>query len=131
LVGAGKTAPSKPLIEGREMDNSEFGSGIVVPLVKFSEHMGHEMLHRFDEAKIDYSHSVELWMNGASDHMFDLDDRAPFSLKELAKLSLTMGHGFTGQVWTEKHVESLRTLWKLSAIEVDRMLGVEPDWGQW
>lgn len=113
------------------MDNSEFGSGIVVPLVKFSEHMGPDSQHRFDIGRVDYSHSVELWMNGASDHMYDLDDKAPQSLKELAQLSLSMGHGFTGNTWTLDDVNKLRMLWQMSAIEVDRMLGIEPDWGQW
>ncbi|HTZ63498.1 MAG TPA: hypothetical protein VMB51_05285 [Solirubrobacteraceae bacterium] len=74
---------------------------------------------------------IEMWMNGASDHLIDLDEKAPEPLKELAELALRIGHGFTGETWTMEHVKRIRELWKAASVAVDRMLGIEPDWGQW
>jgi hypothetical protein len=152
---------------------SDFGSGIVVCLAKFSEHLsGHgaspmqnERLIRkvaeaqsmneirqlrrdghyisdyefdqpgvlFEEARdASVSHSIEMWMNAASDHFYDLDEKAPVPLQELASLTLRIGHGFTGETWTTETIDEIRRLWRESCIAVDAMLGVEePDWGKW
>lgn len=156
---------------------SDFGAGVVVCLVKFSEHLSNfwesqvhhairwtkmtdaqkqqesaeairhpygDAANRMNDVKIvlgglpDYtderkiSHYIELWMNGASDHFYDLDrEKAPPSLIKLADLCLTIGHGFTGDIWTENDLKMIRHLWKQSCIEVDKMLGTKPDWGQW
>lgn len=145
---------------------SEFGSGIVVCLAKFSEHLRDSQYQRIltrnwwaelDEEKrqqqraeaarypigdaarrlldvrddFDLSGSIELWMNGASDHFYDLAPNAPDPLKELAALTLRIGHGFTGETWTMGHVERIRELWQASCLAVDAMLGVEADWGSW
>lgn len=77
------------------------------------------------------SHVIEMWMNGASDHFYDLDrERAPQPLVELADLTLTIGHGFTGQTWTMEHVEWIRELWKDSCMALDQLLGTHPEWGE-
>lgn len=88
-------------------------------------------IHGSKEAAL--SHRIRMWMNGASDHFYDLDkERAPQPLRELAELALRIGHGFTDEQWTMETVERIRELWKQSCLAVDRMLGVEkPDWGQW
>lgn len=78
------------------------------------------------------SHMIEMWMNAASDHFYDLDESAPAPLKELAELTLEIGHGFTGKRWTLHHVKKIRDLWELSCIAVDERLGVkDADWGSW
>jgi hypothetical protein len=77
------------------------------------------------------SHAIAMWMNSASDHMYDLDDRAPAPLKELAALTLRIGHGFTDETWTVETMDRIRDLWRESCLEVDRILGVDPDWGEW
>jgi len=136
-------------------EQSEFGAGIVVCLAKFSEHLWNEWdptmrrdgrADRLLETEIDiakkvypeddpearaFSSLVERWANGASDHFYDLDEKAPPALKELASLTLGMGHGFTGRLWTEEDVDRIRALWKQACLEVDGMLGVKSDWGQW
>lgn len=78
------------------------------------------------------SRQIEMWMNGASDHFYDLDkERAPEPLRELGSLALRIGHGFTGETWTMEHVERIRDLWKQSCLALDERLGTKPDWGQW
>lgn len=149
--------------------SSEFGSGIVVCLAKFSEHLaghgdssmqnerlirkvakaknlkevraldGYVSMYEFDKPGVLFeeareqsvSHSIEIWMNAASDHFYDLDEKAPEPLRELAALTLRIGHGFTGEVWTVETIDEIRELWKQSCIAVDAMLGVESDWGEW
>lgn len=166
---------------------SEFGAGVVVCLVKFSEHLAGgatvfderqiweyanwlEMTDDEREAKkreaVVYplgdaselvkkmrsienvyeknggpigaiSRLIEMWMNGASDHFYDLDrSKAPESLIELADLTLEIGHGFglgpQGRTsWTMEDVKRIRELWKKSCIAVDEMLGTKPEWGDW
>jgi hypothetical protein len=76
------------------------------------------------------SSMIEMWMNGASDHFYDLDPAAPAPLRELADLTLRIGHGFTGERWTIETADRIRSLWQEACLEVDRRLGVDPDWGE-
>lgn len=87
---------------------------------------------RFDNRDA-VSSAMELWANGASDHFYDLErDLCPPSLVELADLTLTMGHGFTGQKWTEEDWKKIQKLWEDACYELDLQLGVEnPDWGNY
>jgi hypothetical protein len=64
--------------------------------------------------------------------MYGVDrDVAPPALVALAGLTLAVGHGFTGTVWTKETVEKIRQLWQDACLEVDALLGVKADWGQW
>ena len=160
---------------------TEFGSGVVVPLAKFSEHLQNESENRVwsairwtkmsedeksktrQEATIyprgdaarqlsdvtvvlgsvesslgwteekAISQWIVVWMNGASDHFYDLDrEKAPQSLIELADLCLEIGHGFDhGKTWDESTMKQIRDLWKKSCLEVDKLLDVNGDWGEW
>lgn len=87
----------------------------------------HEEIYGSKEACL--SHLIMMWMNAASDHFYDLDERAPAPLKELAALAIHIGHGYDGELWTIEHVDRIRELWRESCLEVDRMLGLDPDWG--
>jgi hypothetical protein len=118
---------------------SEFGSGVVVCLAKFSQHL--DNIHRFketytsigkDETSVLYD-AITMAMNGASDHFYDLDrDKAPESLIKLADLTLEIGHGFRGGVvYTQDTVDEIFKLWEESCLAVDKMLGVDGDWGTW
>jgi hypothetical protein len=144
-----------------EQEESEFGAGLVVCLAKFSEHLEGERpraLALFAQwikdgqptpmpqecrsmdialkvrgtVEAALSSEIEMWMNAASDHFYDLDrERAPESLLELADLTLEIGHGFTGKMWDETHLTRIRELWKHSCLELDRKLKTKPDWGTW
>ena len=109
---------------------SEFGAGIVVCLAKFSEHFNDRRIYDPRNA-MDISELVWLWLNAASDHFYDLDERAPEPLKALAAVTLEIGHGHGSQKLTLEHVDKVRELWRESCLAVDQMLGVESDWGEY
>jgi hypothetical protein len=78
------------------------------------------------------SSAIEMWANGASDHFYDLDrDKAPESLCKLADIALAMGHGYERHDWSYDEYLDLLEIYKQACIDVDKMLGVEPDWGQY
>src|SRR5262249_172821 len=78
------------------------------------------------------SQSVWMWMNGASAHFYELDrQKAPPSLRELAALSLEIGHGRTDGPWTYEHVKQISALWERACLELDEQIGTTPDWGTW
>lgn len=74
--------------------------------------------------------AISRCMNSASDHFYDLSENAPPSLKKLADLTLGMGHGYNKK-YTYEEFTQVDVLFKQSCIELDRMLGVVPDWGRW
>lgn len=155
---------------------SDFGSGIVVCLAKFSEHLREhgpyselvirefadideaereqlrakaerhprgdaaltlarldvlDVIARFRGREAAISEAIHLWMNGASDHFYGLDESAPEPLRELADLTLRIGHGYAEEVWTIETIDRIRELWRLSCLAIDERLGVEADWGEW
>lgn len=78
--------------------------------------------------------AIQIWANAASDHFHDLADNAPKPLKQLAALTLRMGHGFHidgSPPWTWGDWERVERLFRESCIELDRLLGADPDWGTW
>lgn len=158
------------LVKVEAAEPSEFGRGLVVCLVKFSEHLSSkwaqavaahiywqelddehrakalaearkfpvgDMAQRLSLLKIGewsehpLSECLRMWANGASDHFYELDASASKPLKELAALTLRMGHGFDGTVWTVEDWQRMWKLWQEATLELDRRLGITPDWGQW
>lgn len=163
---------------------SEFGRGIVIPLVKFSQHLGYgetyhsaitagwrwlEMTPEEKQQKIQESeeyprgdaagfmqslgvaeiyteavsntpeHAIsrmlEMWMYAAADHFYELDDKAPQALKDLASLALRMGRpwgGDIGKVWGKEDYDRIFDLWKEATLQVEAQLGVrDAAWGEW
>src|SRR5262245_53725904 len=52
------------------------------------------------------SHQIEIWANGASDHLYELEVPEKWKKTKIGKLAkkiqergLSMGHGFTGRTW--------------------------------
>jgi hypothetical protein len=88
-----------------------------------------EIGHR--DRELNLSRLIVMWMHGACDHFYDLDDdKAPAPLRELAALTIRIGRGFiVTEPWTLETVERIRELWRESCLALDRQLGVEPDWG--
>ena len=108
---------------------SEFGRGLVICLCKFSEHLErfYDWEERFniingrilgdayqdhcsDRSKsLNESMQVELFFNGASDHLYDIQvpkkwkgTQIDKKVKELQRRGLEIGHGFTGKKMVEE-----------------------------
>lgn len=129
------------------MENqSEFGKGLVICLVKFAEHF-----ERWQEQKKLYegmrkkrpdlfneSEAVEMYFNAASDHLYDIEVPEKWQgaeigkkVKELQDRGLEIGHGYTGKKWAEEDVDDLHKLCREIALLIDKELGLNPEIGEW
>lgn len=130
------------------MEESEFGKGLIICLVKFAEHRWrwqedkqlYEEMHQKHPDLFDISHSVEMHFNGASDHLYEIEVPDKWKDTEIGKLimelksfGLEMGHGFFKhkRKWTEEDVDKAYNMCQQIAILVDKELGLEPEIGQW
>lgn len=85
------------------------------------------------------SSDIEVWANGASDHLYELE--IPNSMKgtkidklasQIRDVGLKMGHGFDHEIiWTINHFNELWLKVKKIGILVDKELGLKPIKGQW
>ena len=135
-----------------EKEQSEFGKGLVICLVKFSEHKDRwqsdkETYKRLNERNPELfggkggamSHAVHMHMNGASDHLYEIT--VPEGIKqsaigekveELKTKGLKMGHGFERDNFTEKEMLDLYDLAEEIAILIDvKLLGINAEVGIW
>jgi hypothetical protein len=126
--------------------SSEFGRGYATCLRQFANHRG-----RLDEWMREKPFSseemmVELWFNGASDHLYDIE-RANVSDMEwaraakLASRAVFLGHGFMDHANASEayamldEAEALLALLEMptanleDAMATDRLLGIEPEQG--
>jgi len=83
---------------------------------------------------------IELWANGATDHLYDIIVPKRWSsteiaekVKELQELGLKMGHGFTGEIWKFEDFMKLQTMTREIALIIDRSIGLsrQVDIGNW
>ena len=138
------------------MEESEFGKGLVICLVKFAEHIerddimkiSHEIfdetskrmceqVYKGDKAKY-ISHTIEMWANGASDHLYKIEvpkgkewNEIRKLVKELQQKGLEIRHGFTNKIWTAKDACELQNLTRKIAILIDKKLGLKAVLGQY
>lgn len=174
-------------------EQSEFGKGLVICLVKFAEHIYQhgflfkiriykkfieqtpenrelmisnnppsnlnfgflfmqELKHFVEIADEVYkgnyeeylSHEIELWMNGASDHLYKIEvpegkdwDKIRKKVNYLRDKGLDMGHGFRSlkgldtKKWELKDVIEVFNLCEEIAVMIDKKLGLKGDIGQW
>ena len=139
-------------------EKSDFGRGLVICLVKFAEHFENPncdaiynsdnetrtILKRGTEEETT-SHLIEMWANGASDHLYEIQTPESWSykpteltilitskLKELQEKGLAIGHGHTQTIWKKEDIQHLFELTKEIALLIDKQLGVyNSDLGQW
>ena len=76
---------------------------------------------------------ITLWAYIASDHLSELDrSKAPESLSKLADLMWEMRYpSVDGLRRSEEDWVRVLALWSEAAMDLDEMLGVQPDWGSW
>lgn len=135
---------------------SDFGRGYAVCLLQFVFHEPrlaenialYAMMRAKESSLFTESSAVEIWANGASDHLYDLvtGARVPkaqrIAAQGVAASALACGHGFTGATWTEAQArkwltmarELLRLAGEPATIEeaeaIDRGLGLRPERGE-
>lgn len=127
-------------------DESEFGKGLVICLVKFAEHRdrwsGQKRLYEEMREKhpdsFSLSSAVEMHFNGASDHLYEIEIPEGWKntkigklVKELQRYGLEMGHGFTKKNWTEEDVTKAYSICQEIALLIDKKLGLKSEIGQW
>jgi hypothetical protein len=85
------------------------------------------------------SHEIEMWANGASDHLYDI--KTPKSIrqqkiksivKKLQDKALEMGHGFNNEkTYTIEDFHDLRKMTEDIMVLVDKELGLYPIEATW
>ena len=139
------TASQKGEKDMNENAQSEFGKGLVICLVKFAEHADRwpEQRKFYSELAIKHpglfneSDAVEMFFNGASDHLYDLEIPEAWQDKIIAKkivelrdFGLMIGHGYTGRHHSEADIKKAYALCEEIALLIDEQLGLKPDIGQ-
>ncbi|MBA7591873.1 hypothetical protein ES708_34044 [subsurface metagenome] len=83
------------------------------------------------------SDAVVRFFNGASDHLYEMEiperwqgTAIESKVTELGHLARTIGHGSTGQEWSEKDVIKAYDLCRAIALLIDKELGLSPDIGE-
>lgn len=73
------------------------------------------------------SHEIEMWANGASDHLYDIKipdclkgTKIAKKIKRLQEKGLRIGHSFSEVVWTFKDLDELENLTIEIALDIDR-----------
>lgn len=130
------------------MEKSEFGRGLSYCLglflchsersfsgdTKYEEEMD-ERSKKYGKVE-DYSYSTEMWFNGASDHLYDLEIPEDLSkslksrLKRFQEKVLHWGHGFGNDATKkDKHwaIQEAKDLLRL----IDKAHGIKVEKGQW
>ena len=84
------------------------------------------------------SRHIELFMNGASDHLYDIEvpqgkewDKIRKKVTELQNKSLEIGHGFRfDKIWTIEDLSNIIKLIREIALMIDKQIGLKPDLGR-
>ena len=85
------------------------------------------------------SHEIELWLNCASDHLYEIEvpkgkswDKIRAKVKKLQNKGLEMGHGFQhNKSWKIEDVNELKDLTEQISLMVDKKIGLKSDIGKW
>ena len=118
---------------------SEYGRGLVICLVKFAMHFMDPRVYEMSVSKPnpkELSNLIEVWANGATDHLFEIE--VPEHLKgselerkvnELKDLGISIGHGHPNKLWRWNDFLKLMSLTFEIALLIDIELGLNPDEG--
>ena len=122
---------------------SEFGKGLTYCLALFLCHSERTEMHTKDMPKkldIDEEHrcarNSEMWFNGASDHLYDLQipktlpETLQKRLKKLQDKAINWGHGFESDCKTEDKDWAIFEAKDLIRL-VDKHFGIKTQKGQW
>lgn len=76
-------------------------------------------------------HEIELWFNGASDHLYEIECPKKFpaiaaKVEKLQNISLKIGHSFTENIWTYEDLNKVRKLALEILFLMDKEIGSDP-----
>jgi len=124
---------------------SDFGKGFVYSLMLFAKHWGlaqgylktwREMRKKNPDLFSDED-ALELFFNGASDHLYELEIPQQFKNKQIGRLakeiqskSLYWGHGFKKKP-TDKQFQEIFEKFEKVARLIDKELGVKTIKAKW
>jgi hypothetical protein len=84
------------------------------------------------------SSKITTWANGATDHLYEMEvpkgtrwSSVAHKVELLKNEGLEMGHGFTGRKYTADDMDSIIKRSKDIAFEIDKLIGLDPDLGEW
>jgi len=124
------TIPTR--LKAKYPPRTEFGSGLVTCLVKFSEHA--------EDYKVMMWHTstADLWFYGASDHLLGLECPQRFvgtdiegRIRELRRYVAKYRLAPLSEPMSEEDVIRVMDLVREIAMLIDKELGLEPDIGEW
>lgn len=111
---------------------SEFGKGFVYCLVNFAKHFDSAFRRNIPTDIMRESEQLSLWINGASDHLYELEypKDCPQEIKdkcdEMRSIALEYGHGNKMMIGMSKTVyKDLRNKLNEICLLVDKWLEVE------
>lgn len=141
-----------------EPRSSEFGKGLIICMVKFAEHYerkrekfiellsGNEKLLEKHKTGIEIygskeeyiSKEIETFMNGASDHLYEIYvpegedwDEIREKVRIMKEKALTMGHGFTETIWKIEDLNEIFGMNREISLLIDIKIGLKPEIGKW
>ena len=120
----------------QEQSSSEFGKGLTYCLGLFLAHQ--EKTREFERMEsLTYTRQWDLWFNGASDHLCDLQIPPNFPialrrrLEEFQTKCLNWGHGYNKPEAMKEDVWWAIREAKNLLIEIDKQFGIPTCKGQW
>jgi hypothetical protein len=126
----------------KKKETSEFGKGFIYNLVLFAKHWGNlrsDFIRPFEKIKSTEGRAISIWMNGASDHFFELKIPEKWRRRKIGKLAkwlketaLDYGHGvrMMDEVSKKEFDEIFSKLEEL-CILIDKELGVDAIEATW
>ena len=132
-----------------EKEESEFGKGMVICLVKFAEHFMKlgtdiETYRRMREEKgvsglgFMENQAVGLWAYGATDHLYDIEvpkgkdwDEIRKKVEELKDKGQNIRGIMRKEQATLAEAEEVMALTREIALMIDKKLGLKAELGQW
>ena len=119
---------------------TEFGQGFIYCLINFAKHFDKVFgtLESYRKSGLDEKSVYSLWINGASDHLYDLElpKNLPIPIKKMVKelqnIALDYGHGskmMTGM--SKKTYKCIREMLNNITLAIDKWLEVKTSKARW
>ena len=118
---------------------SEFGKGFIYNLILFSKHWWKhsDYLEKYQGIKGIIDDGSEMWFNGASDHLYELEIPEQWKRKKIGKLAkwiqdkgLYWGHRFEKKPTKKDFNEMFEKIEELAML-IDKELGIKPIQADW